>query len=235
MSSMDKRPTFSVIISANAEWEAVKSMGPDSCIEHSPYGEYFQSIVGDDPTLFFHGGWGKVAAAASTQYVIDHFKSQYLINLGTCGGIEGRINRFDIVAVERTVIYDIHEAMGESQQAVAHYITNLEVPRELPASIIRTTMYSADRDLTPHYLRELEKRYRPRVVDWESGSIAWVAKRNRMPLLILRGVTDMVSLDKAEADGNLALFRENARHVMESLIRDLPKVIALLRTSTSKL
>jgi len=87
--------------------------------------------------------------------VIDHFKPEYLINIGTCGGIEGRINRFDIVAVERAVIYDIHETMGDSQEAIAQYTTDLKVPRRLPPSVIRTTIYSADRDLTSAYLRDL--------------------------------------------------------------------------------
>jgi hypothetical protein len=47
-------------------------------------------------------------------------------------------------------------------------------------------------------------------------------------LLILRGVTDLVSLDASEAEGNLALFKENARQVMGGLIRDLPKYFAVM-------
>jgi hypothetical protein len=57
-------------------------------IERSPYGEYFFQHIGDERVLFFHGGLGKVAAAASTQYVIDDFRPANLINIGTCGGVE---------------------------------------------------------------------------------------------------------------------------------------------------
>jgi nucleoside phosphorylase len=89
-------------------------------------------------------------------------------------------------------------------------------------------VYSADRDLTPANLLELQTRYRPRVVDWESGAIAWVAARNEVPVLILRGVTDLVNLNKGEAEGNLPLFHENARQVMQGLVRDLPKYLALV-------
>jgi adenosylhomocysteine nucleosidase len=224
-----KDSRLSILISANAEWDAVRQIVSHDRLESSPYGQYFWADIGEYRALFFQGGWGKVAAAGSTQYVIDHFKPEWLINLGTCGGIKGRITRFDVVAVERAVIYDVHEAMGDSAEAITHYTTELSVPRELPVSIIRTTMYSADRDLTPAYFRELENRYRPSVVDWESGGIAWVAKRNGIPLLIIRGVTDLVSPDAAEAVGNLSLFRENARRVMENLIRELPKYIAVLR------
>ena len=57
------------------------------------------------------GGWGKVAAAASAEYAVARWHPRYLVNLGTCGGITGRIDRFAIVLVNRTIIYDIYEAM----------------------------------------------------------------------------------------------------------------------------
>ena len=75
------------------------------------------------------------------------------------------------------------------------------------------------------HLRELEKMFQPRVVDWESGAIAWVARRNRIPVLILRGVTDLANIDKMEAQDNLSLFRENALQVMQKLVQDLPSYL----------
>src|SRR5579871_4523461 len=63
---------FAVLISANAEWRAVKPLF-STPIHTSPYGEYFVAKVAEEDVLFFHGGWGKVAAAGSTQYVIDNF------------------------------------------------------------------------------------------------------------------------------------------------------------------
>lgn len=118
-----KETTFAVVVSATAEWEVVAPAFSHVSIEQSPYGEYFFASIGVHSVLFFCGGWGKVAAAASTQYVIDRFQPRYLINLGTCGGIEGRVKRFDVVAVERAVIYDIHEAMGEctGSHSTLHY------------------------------------------------------------------------------------------------------------------
>src|SRR5206468_11605366 len=122
-------------------------------------------------------------------------------NLGTCGGVEGRIKRFDVVALEKVVIYDIAEAMGDSKEAIEHYSTALTLPAQLPVPVAKVTMFSADRDLTSAGLREIDALYRPVVVDWESGAIAWVAHKNAMPVLIRRGVTDLVSLEKAEAQG----------------------------------
>jgi adenosylhomocysteine nucleosidase len=222
-------PHFAVLISANAEWQVVKPLFPGAAIQKSPYGEYFFADVEHERVLFFHGGWGKVAAAGSTQYVIDHFRPARLINLGTCGGVEGRIKRFDVVAVEKVVIYDIAEAMGDSNEAIAEYSTTLPLPTSFPVPVVKATMYSADRDLTAAGLRELDASYQPVVVDWESGAIAWVAHKNGTPLLILRGVTDLVSPVKAEAEGNLQLFQDNTLRVMQTLLSGLPKWLATWR------
>ena len=218
-----------VLISANAEWRAVRPLYASAQTETSPYGEYFFATVADERVLFFHGGWGKVAAAGSTQYVIDRFHPVRLINPGTCGGVEGRIQRFDVVAVEKVVIYDIAEAMGDSQEAIDEYSTALPLPARFPTPAVKATMYSADRDLTAEGLRAIDARYHPVVADWESGAIAWVAHRNGIPLLILRGVTDLVSAEKAEAQGNLPLFQENTVRVMRDLVAALPKWLAVWR------
>ena len=215
-------PRTAVLVSANAEWRSLKPLFAKARVQQSPYGEYFFAHVGGERVLFFHGGWGKIAAAASTQYVIDRFGPKRLVNLGTCGGVEGRVNRFDVVAVERVVVYDIAEAMGDSKEAIADYSTALTLPVP-PVPVVRATMYSADRDLTPRVLQELEPLYRPVVADWESGAIAWVAAKNKTPLLILRGVSDLVGPARAEAEGDLGLFQRNTERVMQSLVRDLPQ------------
>jgi adenosylhomocysteine nucleosidase len=65
-------------------------------------------------------------------------------------------------------------------------------------------------------------------VDWESGAIAWVAKRNGVQILILRGVSDLVSLERPEAEGNIGLYRANAVQIMQGLILDLSKWMSIL-------
>lgn len=224
-----KDPRFAVLVSADAEWRAIKPLFPNARLLKSGYGEYFFSDIQRQKVLFFQGGWGKVAAAGSTQYVIDHFHPQRLINLGTCGGVAGRVERFDIVAPEKIVIYDIAEAMGDSEEAIAYYATSLTLPATIPFPVVRTTMYSADRDLTAQGLREMESRFQPAAVDWESGAIAFVARRNAKPLTILRGVSDLVTPENAEAQGRPDLFAVNAARIMRELVRELPAWIAALR------
>src|SRR5437667_177930 len=89
-----KDPKIVIIISANAEWKVVKSLFPNEKYQPTPWGEFFPTEIENQgkktPVIFFHEGWGKTAAAGGTQYAIDRWSPEYLINIGTCGGFEGR-------------------------------------------------------------------------------------------------------------------------------------------------
>jgi adenosylhomocysteine nucleosidase len=224
-------PEVVVIISANAEWRAMRRLFPAAVILASPYGEWFRAkpaAQGAEPApdvIFFHGGWGKIAAAASAQYVIDRWSPRLLVNFGTCGGFEGRIEPGTIILVEKTIVYDIIEQMGDFMAGINHYTTNIDLSwlrKPYPQNVLRSLLVSGDRDLLAEDVPLLAERYGAVAGDWESGAIAYVAHRNGVRLLILRGVTDLVGGQGSEAYGNLALFEEAAYKILENLVRALP-------------
>jgi adenosylhomocysteine nucleosidase len=208
-------------------------------MHQSPFGGWFcaniQVCGRAEPVLFFHGGWGKIAAAASTQCVVDRWRPDVLINLGTCGGFEGVVERGTVILAERTVVYDIVEMMGDREEAMAHYTTELDLSwlgKEYPQQVKRTTLVSADHDLQPEEIAGLEARFGAVAGDWESGAIAWVAARTGVKCLILRGVTDLVSSRGGEAyGGNTHLFVEGTERVMKALVDSLPMWIEQVLTS----
>lgn len=214
-----------VIISADAEWRVVKEIYSNLELQMSPYGEFANLMLDTRYLTLFHGGWGKISAAATAQYVIDHFKPDLLINLGTCGGFEGRIEIGTIILVERTLVYDIIEQMGDGAEAIEYYASDLDLswlPVHLPYPTARRLLVSADRDILMKDTPVLIEKYNAVAADWESGAIAWVAQKNNTRVLILRGVTDLVGGDGGEAYGNIELFRERTKTVMRELFRQLP-------------
>jgi adenosylhomocysteine nucleosidase len=229
-SSVERPGLTAVIVSANAEWRVVRAEYPGEKYEKSPYGEYFvKEIKTPDgaahPVLFFQGGWGKVSAAASAQYVIDRWTPEAIINLGTCGGFQGAIERDTIVLAERTVPYDIIERMGDPDEAIQEMATTIDLSwmkGPLPRGVIRGILVSGDQDLDPTALPRLRKKYGAAAGDWESGAIAYVAARNSIRLLILRGVTDLVHPAGGEAYGNIELFQRRTRTIMTRLFAELP-------------
>lgn len=217
-----------VLISANAEWVPVKAVLKPDRVKRSPYGEFFTHTVASEPIVFFHGGWGKIAAAASTEYAITRWRPRLLVNLGTCGGIEGQIRRGDKLLVTRALTYDIHEAIGDSVEAIREYTTDIDldwIGDTFPVNVRRAHLVSADRDLVPSEIPDLVRRYSAVAADWESSAIAHVAKRRHVRLLILRAVSDLVGCEGGEAIGNADLFHERAMNVMVGLLDDLTTLI----------
>ena len=213
-----------VLISANAEWRSVKARFPQAQIQTSPLGEWFVAVFDFQPVTFFHGGWGKISAAATAQYVIDRFSPELLFNLGTCGGFAGQIEPGTIILVEKTIVYDILEQMSDPDEAIADYSTVIDLswlPAELPVEVSRDLLVSGDRDIVASEIPLLISRFNASAADWESGAIAWVANRNRVRLLILRGVSDVVGLEGGEAYGNIDLFQQRTDQIMHRLVEDL--------------
>ncbi len=216
-----------VLISADAEWTVVCDLIPDAEVKQSPLGEWFIANLNSchQPLLFFHGGWGKIAAAASTQYVIDRWQPELLINLGTCGGFAGEIEKGEIILVERTVVYDIFEQMGDFDEHIAHYSSELDLSwlgDQYIHEVRRTLLVSGDRDLLVEDIPSLIANYGAVAGDWESGAIAWVAQRNNRKCLILRGVTDLVGSDGSLAYGDLDYFAQETKSIMKRLLAMMP-------------
>ena len=219
-----------VIISANIEWDAIRRIFSDADLQVSPYGQCFETYLEVSSeqrvVVFFHGGWGKISAAASAQYVIDQWNPNLVVNLGTCGGFEGGVEKNTIVLVERTVVYDIVEQMLDTEEAIRDYTTEIDLSwlnEPYPHPVLRTVLVSADRDLMAEDISYLKSKYDAVAGDWESGAIAWVANRNQVRCLILRGVTDLVGAEGGEAyEGNVQIYVENTEKMMNGLVQHLP-------------
>ncbi len=214
-----------VLISADAEWRAARERFAGLQGGLTPFGEFFEGSVGGRCVVYARGGWGKISAAASAQYAIDRWQPKLVVNLGTCGGFAGQIERGEVILVERTLVYDILEQMTDPEAAIRHYATRMDLSwlREpYPQKVRRGLLVSGDRDIVPAEIAALRERFGAAAADWESGAIAWVAARSAKPCLILRGVTDLVGEGGGEAYGAPEVFHDGARRVMGDLLDALP-------------
>jgi len=218
-----------VIISAHSEWRAVRKEFATVPALVGPYGEWFDTGIRNQRVVFVHGGWGKIAAAASAQWALARWQPRLVINLGTCGGLAGQVERGAVVLATETLVYDIVEQMGDAQAAIDHYATRMDLSwlREpYPMPVIPARLVSADRDIVAEEVGRLREQYGALAADWESGAIAWVCNRNGARCLILRGVSDLVSAAGGEAYGEPQVFHDGTRRVMQALLAALPDWLA---------
>lgn len=225
MTSLTSAIDTCVLISASEEWQAFLPHFPQAKIEPTPYGNYFRMGIDDHQVVFLHGGWGKVAAAGSAQYAILRWRPTRIINIGTCGGFHGKVERGQVILAEKTIIYDIIEQMDDADDAIRHYTVDFDLswlPQSPPQSVSPGTILSADRDIVPADIPGLIRRYNATVADWESGPIAWIARRNQVPCLILRAVSDLVSESGGEAYQGDDFFQKQCKPLMAEFVRHLP-------------
>jgi adenosylhomocysteine nucleosidase len=220
-----------VLISAIAEWAAVTEIFSPMEIQPSPFGESFELTLdtlrepqgGAWHLTLYHSGWGKIASAAMMQYVIDHDAPDLIVNLGTCGGLEGLVNQGDVILVDRTIVYDIVELMGDLD-IVSYYASSLDLSwlaEPYPHPVRRGLIASADSDLPPEKISSLKEQGAV-AGDWESAALAWVAQKNGARLLILRAVSDLVNEQQGEAYNNIDIFVERTKVLMRKLFDQLP-------------
>ncbi len=219
--------TILVLISANVEWREVKRYYPNLVCQNTPYGEYFILEINQHQIVFFQGGWGKIAAAASTQYALTMFTPELVFNLGTCGGFSGRIKRDEVILAQRTLVYDIVEQMLDASEAICFYAVEHDLSRlkePFPIPVQKEVLVSADRDIIPEDIAGLIQKYDAVAADWESGAIAWVCKRNQVPCFFLRGVSDLVDENGGEAYGDgLQIFEQGTARIMKRLLDSFPE------------
>ncbi len=121
--------------------------------------------------------------------------------------------------------------MSSADEAIDYYATEIDLSwlrEKYPFPVRRGLLLSADRDILPTDIPQLVEKYGAIAADWESGAIAWVAKKNGVRCLILRGVTDLVNASGGEAYNNMALFDIQTQKIMKTLIEQLPAWLALI-------
>ena len=217
-----------VQICAEEEWRAVRGLlkVPQEEIDHYPYGEFFIHYGETEPCRFFCSGDTKTKAAAACQYAIDHWHPEFLLVLGTCGGVTDGLRPLDVVIADRTAIYDcIIRMAGECR----FFYPSLDVTLDnswidfsgFGERVHRGLIASADQDID-HKTRQVLLEHGVLAADWESGSISYVCQVNKIPCCLVRCVSDIPTGDD---HGQGKEYKTNTPSVMEKLIRRILPVL----------
>ena len=135
-------------------------------------------------------GMGKVRAAAETQFAIDRFNPQYLVNFGSAGGVNPERNIGDIVIGDRYVEYDF-QVFGDKIPFLTPDSDMIEVARKLPEALIGPVATADQNGDSTHKKSALWDKYRAECCDWEGASVVKIAALNRVPALAFRCISDV--------------------------------------------
>ena len=152
-------------------------------------------------------GIGKVNAARTTQILIDNFKISKVINIGAAGGINPELKIQDIVIGEKLVQYDFDiSSSGDYEkgeiQGLGKFLKSdnnlidvckkvLENRIEKNVNIVIGTIATADTFCSdPEIAQNVRKEFGAECVEMEGAAIAQVCYQDRIPFLVIRGISD---------------------------------------------
>ena len=151
-------------------------------------------------TLF--SGVCKVNAAIATQILIDTYHVNAIVNAGTAGGMDSKLNIFDTVISTQAAYYDVSDGiltefhpwmssiyfdsdkllLDLSRRSIQHKKSDYEV--------YFGKMVTGEKFIEDNIRDSICSKYAPFSIDMETASIAHVCYVNHIPFIAIRTITD---------------------------------------------
>lgn len=219
---------FGIIIALDKEAEAllkkVENLEEITLLDKRAYkGKIYNKDV-----VIAISGIGKVNAALTTQHVIDAYSPDFILNFGTCGGMNDSVKVLNYYAIDKCCQFDFD--LSELDDVPVGYIQDYDTvffPTCLNGieNLKTASLASADRFICKDVDVKTINDVGCNVGDMEGGAIAQVCLSNNTPLYIIKGISDVHGSGTAQEQffKNLATVGEGFPDVILSAIKNIYK------------
>jgi adenosylhomocysteine nucleosidase len=202
---------YAIIGAMDQEIEAILKMMDGVQIYQFNNQPFYQGLVNNKIIILVKSGIGKVASAMTTTQLLTNFSVEAIINIGTCGGIETKVEPLDLIVGQELVYGDVdliafkypygqmagQPATFKSDPVLVGKIRDISKKVGLNPKL--GNLMSADAFITDKKI--INERIKlidlPVIgVDMESASIAQVATAFKKPFVVLRVVSDVIGMEK---------------------------------------
>lgn len=202
---------YAIIGAMDQEIEAILKMMDGVQIYYFNNQPFYQGLVNNKIIILVKSGIGKVASAMTTTQLLTNFSVEAIINIGTCGGIESKVEPLDLIIGQELVYGDVDLVAFKypygqmaGQPATFKSDPNLvgkirDISKRVGLNPKLGNLMSSDAFITD------KKIINDRIklidlpilgVDMESAAIAQVATAFKKPFVVLRVVSDVIGMDK---------------------------------------
>ena len=173
---------------------------------------FFKGNIHDKEVCLTKSGVGKVNATIATITLLNHFDIEYIINIGTAGGMVETQKPMDIVISRAVIQYDFDTSYidGDSGNGLKFYSDN-EIAKKINIAYsklnIESRIFYGDIITGDTFIGEDEKfielknKYPTAIAcEMEGGAIAQVCDKLEIPFIIVRSLSDIVMRDNSDID-----------------------------------
>lgn len=196
--------TVGIIVAIEEEEQAFLEIfgEPDIIYDDAPGYEVSAWLdMGHCRIYLLRSGYGEIAAAAATQYLIDEYRVDCIINYGAVGGLCEDYSAQKVGFVKKIVHYGFDLSAGgypvgryPNQENLFIPPKEEALPRESLDDLLEFTCASSDRFVGPGKpKKELRKEFWADICEMESAGIVITCNRNHIPCSFIKAVSDGVN------------------------------------------
>lgn len=201
-----KKETIAIIGAMDVETiEVAKHL---SDIHYKKYGNFEMVIgtLGKYKIVLSKSGVGKVNSATTTQFIIDKYKPSFIINMGIAGGLSPNLKSGDTIIADKMIQHDFDMTAFGCPKGYIDVCVRPNTP----------TIYYSDKRIGNNFAKDksiksgtvvtgdvfvadakskiaIRKEFGADAVDMESAAIAQTAKRNNIPVVVIRTISDGIN------------------------------------------
>lgn len=167
---------------------------------------FIKGKINNQTAVLVESGVGKVNATRTTQILIDYFKIEAVINIGSAGSANNELEIGDIVIGKKLVQHDFDiTAFGHPKGFISNVGQYVESDSELIEKMEQTisklgncecnikigTIASGDIFCTETKMKDkIKEKFNADAIEMEGAAIAQVCKLDNIPFIIIRSISD---------------------------------------------
>lgn len=169
-------------------------------IEEKPF-EIWKVERGDVEIYMLKSGAGEILASAGTQYLITKFGADLIVNFGIVGALTEELSKEEVCIIKSVVHYD-YDTSAVDNVTVGRYLDQesefIEADKNLIAvaksvfpNLKEVVCASGDKFIADAQQKGfLKDTFGAEICEMESAGIILTAKRNNVPALFIKAVSD---------------------------------------------
>ena len=224
-----------IIVAMDEEREEIINLMKDTEVKQVYNLRFIKGTIEGKQCILIKCGVGKVNAARATQVMLDHFKIDYVINIGVGGSLNSLLDIGDVVIAKKVVQHDFDiTAFGHSKG----YITGVgafiesdaelleefsEVLENMPEKTYKAKVgiiATGDIFCTESWMKDkIRAKFDADVVDMECAAIGQVCYLNEKPFIAIRSISDTPNGDNVKIyDNNIKFASKRCANVLKEIL-----------------
>ena len=164
--------------------------------------KFYEGTISDVEVVVLFSGVCKVNAAIATQILIDTFHVNTIINAGTAGGMNEKLEIFDTVISTEVAYHDVapniltefhpwlETVFFKADQGLLSLAKKAVDKLEQNYKVFWGRMVTGEAFIADEGRQKINERFEPLTVDMETASIAHASYVNNIPFISIRCITD---------------------------------------------